>query len=213
MAPATAWLASGAGTMPSVAANNEPAWKHSNWGIASASSSPSSFKWEISGAIAWYRKPPECVGGGMNVCPRVCDFTNGVFCAVSPKSYAYFPFVSDGQLAGSTATTRIAFLASPRSFAPMYGKHKPPKFDPPPVHPTSTSGYSPAISICFMASMPVTVWCSRTWFSTLPRAYLLSSTVAARSQASEMAIPSDPGQSGSFSRICLPTSVSWDGDA
>ena len=35
------------------------------------------------------------------------------------------------------------------------------------------SGSSPAISICRMASWPMTVWCRQTWFSTLPREYLV----------------------------------------
>ena len=41
----------------------------------------------------------------------------------------------------------------------------------------TTSGYSPAISICFIASWPMTVWWSRTWFSTLPSEYFVSSRV------------------------------------
>ena len=33
---------------------------------------------------------------------------------------------------------------------------------------STTSGYSPAISICAIASWPITVWCRQTWLSTEP---------------------------------------------
>ena len=39
------------------------------------------------------------------------------------------------------------------------------------------------------------VWCSSTWLSTEPRAYLVSSSCAATSTASEIAMPSEPGWS------------------
>ena len=42
------------------------------------------------------------------------------------------------------------------------------------------------------ASWPTTVWCSRTWLSTLPSAYLVSSRVAASSTASLIAMPRLP---------------------
>ena len=38
----------------------------------------------------------------------------------------------------------------------MNGYAIPAKFDPPPTHPMMTSGCSPAISICFCASNPIT---------------------------------------------------------
>ena len=69
----------------------------------------------------------------------------------------------------------------------------PAKLLPPPVQPTITSGSSPAISSCSIASWPMMVWCISTWFSTEPSAYLVSSCVAATSTASEMAMPSEPG--------------------
>ena len=75
------------------------------------------------------------------------------------------------------------------------------------------SGVSPANSICWRASRPITVWCSSTWLRTLPRAYLVSSRLAASSTASEMAIPSDPGESGSPARIARPAAVSSEGEA
>ena len=61
-------------------------------------------------------------------------------------------------------------------------------------------------------SSPMTVWCSRTWLSTLPRQYLVSPLVAATSTASEMAIPRLPGLLGSAARSFLPASVTSDGD-
>ena len=50
---ASAWVGSGAGTMPSVRANWTPAAKQSDCGIASASISPSSYTWLMSGLIPW----------------------------------------------------------------------------------------------------------------------------------------------------------------
>ena len=50
----------------------------------------------------------------------------------------------------------------------MNGKINPAKLEPPPTQPTTTSGSSPAMPICAMASWPITVWCRQTWFSTEP---------------------------------------------
>ena len=56
----------------------------------------------------------------------------------------------------------------------------------------------------------MTVWCSSTWLSTEPRAYLVSgSRCAATSTASEMAMPSEPGWSSGNAR---PAVVSRDGE-
>ena len=53
----------------------------------------------------------------------------------------------------------------------MKGRVMPPKFEPPPVQPTMTSGaVSPALASCSNASSPMIVWCSSTWFSTDPSA-------------------------------------------
>ena len=93
----------------------------------------------------------------------------------------------------------------------MKGKVRPAKFEPPPVQPTMMSGWAPACSICSIASMPITVWCSSTWFSTLPSAYLVSGLVAATSTASEMAIPRLPFDSGLAARMCRPALVSSEG--
>ena len=87
----------------------------------------------------------------------------------------------------------------------------PAKLLPPPVQPTITSGSSPAISSCSIASWPTMVWCSSTWFSTEPSAYLVSSWVAAISTASLMAMPSEPGWSGRCARMARPELVSLDG--
>jgi len=65
----------------------------------------------------------------------------------------------------------------PRPFARFSrrnGNAIPPKFEPPPTQPITISGYSPDISICFRASSPITVWCMRTWFRTLPNEYFAS---------------------------------------
>jgi hypothetical protein len=59
-----------------------------------------------------------------------------------------------------------------------------------------------------MASSPMTVWCISTWLSTLPSEYLVSSFFRATSQASEMAMPNEPLQSGSWARMARPDSVS-----
>ena len=61
---------------------------------------------------------------------------------------------------------RTAFFS--RSFLPRKGKLSPPKFEPPPAQPITTSGQKPAISICSIASMPITDWWISTWLSTLP---------------------------------------------
>ena len=67
-----------------------------------------------------------------------------------------------------------------------------------------TSGSSPAISICSSASSPMTVWCRSTWLSTEPSEYFVSSRVAASSTASEIAMPSEPGESGVAARTARP---------
>jgi hypothetical protein len=95
----------------------------------------------------------------------------------------------------------------------MNGKAMPAKLLPPPVQPTMTSGSSPAISICSIASWPMMVWCSSTWLSTEPSAYLVSSCCAATSTASLMAMPSEPGWSGRLARMARPEWVSFDGEA
>ena len=52
------------------------------------------------------------------------------------------------------------------------------------------------------------VWCNKTWFKTLPKAYFVSSRWAAISTASEIAIPKLPVLSGLLANIALPDSVS-----
>ena len=79
------------------------------------------------------------------------------------------------------------------------------------MQPTRMSGRSPAISSCLWASSPMTVWCIRTWFSTEPSEYLVSSRWAASSTASEMAMPRLPGDCGSFASTARPAAVSRDG--
>ena len=130
---------------------------------------------------------------------------------MSPKSYAYLPRVRLGQAEGSTATMRGA--VPPRNPCPMNGKARPAKLLPPPVQASTTSGQASAICICSIASRPMMVWCSSTWFSTEPRAYLVSSRCAAISTASLMAIPKLPGWSGCSASTRRPYSVSALGEA
>ncbi len=89
---------------------------------------------------------------------------NGVIPAVSPKSYSNFPPVRVGHDAGSTASNRT-------DSSVMNGNAIPPRFDPPPQDPITTSGpSSPASCNCSFASSPMIVWWSSTWFSTDPSA-------------------------------------------
>src|SRR5262249_39788566 len=76
--------------------------------------------------------------------------------------------LGEGRAARRLARPTRTFL--PAALSARKGKARPAKFEPPPWHPTTTSGYSPASSICFFASCPITVWWRRTWFKTLPRA-------------------------------------------
>src|SRR5881628_41609 len=64
-----------------------------------------------------------------------------------------------------------------------------------------------ACSNCFCTSRPMIVWCIRTWFRTLPSEYFVFFPVTAASIASEIAIPRDPGWSGSCARNFFPTLV------
>ena len=83
--------------------------------------------------------------------------------AVSPKSYSKRPSVSVGHDDGSTATSRT-------SVSGTNGSAMPARFDPPPQHAITTSGFaSPASASCSFASRPITVWCSSTWLRTEPR--------------------------------------------
>ena len=99
--------------------------------------------------------------------PSVYIGIRGVNPATSPKSYWNSPRVSFGHPEGSTAITRIFFPSV--KFFRRNGKPMPAKLLPPPKHPITMSGSASAISICATASWPMTVWCSTTWFSTLPR--------------------------------------------
>ena len=50
----------------------------------------------------------------------------------------------------------------------MNGAIRPPRLLPPPAQPTMMSGLMPYLSMAILVSMPMTDWCSSTWFSTLP---------------------------------------------
>src|SRR6185436_17644644 len=93
---------------------------------------------QMIGASPWYRSPPAWIDGGTKSWPSVYIGSSGVMPAVSPKSYSNAPLVSVGHDDGSTASNR-----TDASF--MNGSAIPPKFDPPPTQPTTTSGVvSPA---------------------------------------------------------------------
>ena len=94
----------------------------------------------------------------------------------------------------------------------MKGNAIPPKFEPPPKHAITISGYSPAISICFSASRPMMLWWIATWLSTEPSVYLQLGVVVASSTASEMAVPSEPVWLGSRVRMSLPARVDIEGE-
>ena len=93
----------------------------------------------------------------------------------------------------------------------MNGNASPLKLEPPPKQAIIVSGYSPAISICFSASSPITVWCRDTWLSTEPKAYLQLGVVIANSMASDIAVPKEPLQWGSFVSMSLPARVDIEG--
>ena len=59
-----------------------------------------------------------------------------------------------------------------------------------------TSGSSPAIAICSIASWPITVWWSSTKSNTEPSEYFVPGWVTVSSIASLMAMPSEPVWSG-----------------
>ena len=87
----------------------------------------------------------------------------------------------------------------------------PAKLLPPPVQPMMWVGVSPAISIWSSASSPMIVWCSSTWLSTEPSAYLLPGLLTTASIASEIAMPRLPWLSGSAARMSRPVLVRSDG--
>ena len=121
-------------------------------------------KMENEGVIATSGEPYH------KLCPSVYIGSNGVYPASSPKSYWNLPRVSFGQEAGSAAMKRVCLPS--RILWRMNGNAIPPKLEPPPKQAITISGYSPAISICFSASRPITVWCRATWLNTEPNVYL-----------------------------------------
>ena len=70
---------------------------------------------------------------------------------------------------------------------------------------------TPTLASCSNASSPMTVWCMRTWLSTLPSAYRVPGSAAATATASEMAMPRLPLWSGSAASRERPYSVTGDG--
>ncbi len=75
---------------------------------------------------------------GMKSWPSVYILNSGVLWASSPKSYTNWPLVSVGQAVGSTPIRRTFVL--PARFSRMKGKAMPPKLEPPPTQPMTTSG-------------------------------------------------------------------------
>ena len=102
-------------------------------------------------------------------------------------------------------------MSLPAALSARNGNARPAKLEPPPTHPTITSGSAPAIASCSLASWPTTVWCSNTWLSTLPSEYLVSLRVAASSTASLIARPRLPVLSGVASSAARPAAVSGEG--
>ena len=90
----------------------------------------------------------------------------------------------------------------------MNGKANPAKFDPPPTQPMTTSGSSPAMAICSIASCPMTVWWSSTKSNTEPSEYFVPGWVTVSSIASLMAMPSEPVWSGVSASTRCPYCVS-----
>ena len=158
----------------------------------------------------WYLRPPACMFAGMKLWPRVYMGSSGVSPERSPKSYWKTPRVSFGHDAGSAAMKRV--VRPSRMLCLMNGNDMPPKLEPPPKHPITMSGYSPAFSICFSASRPMTVWWRATWLRTEPRTYLQFGVVMASSTASDIAVPSEPWLLGSRVRTSFPARVDIDGD-
>ena len=85
------------------------------------------------------------------------------------------------------------------------GAMRPPRLDPPPAQPTTTSGYSPSCSMASLDSSPMTDWCSSTWLSTEPSTYRLVAAAGHRglppprrwrSPGSRWCWGSRPGSSG-----------------
>jgi hypothetical protein len=100
--------------------------------------------------------------GGMKSWPSVYIDSSGVRPAVSPKSYSKLPVVRVAHAVGSTASKRTDSSGT-------NGKEMPPRFEPPPQQPMTTSGSrSPARSSWRLASWPMTVWWRSTWLSTDP---------------------------------------------
>ena len=81
------------------------------------------------------------MGLGINECPNVCILTIGPFIEVSPKSHRYSPLQTLGHARGSTPIISI-FGWIPSSFSLAKGIIKPAKFEPPPIHPITISGFS-----------------------------------------------------------------------
>ena len=90
----------------------------------------------------------------MNSQPSVYMRASGVVFALSQKSYAYLPRVSDGQFAGSTPINSMSFF--PAILSPMKGAISPPKLEPPPTQPMIVSGSTPYLSSAAFASNPMT---------------------------------------------------------
>ena len=139
MATLIAWDDSGAGNIVSYFANIFAASNTFVCSTATAFIYPSWYNFEIIGDIPWYLKPPAWLAEGMYSQPSVYIFANGQIFPVSQKSYAYFPLVNDGQDAGSTAINSV-FGWTPVILSLINGAIKPPRFDPPPAHPITTSG-------------------------------------------------------------------------
>src|SRR2546428_13004463 len=71
------WAVSGAGMTPSVLAKVVAAWNASFWWYARERPWPFFMRWHSDGAFPWSLRPPEWLGGELDLGPRVYFFRGG----------------------------------------------------------------------------------------------------------------------------------------
>ena len=114
------------------------------------------------GESPWYRRPPAWIDGGTKSWPSVYIGISG------RHARGVAEVVLEGALGEGGTRRRLDRHQTHRGVA-TNGSAIPPRLDPPPQLPITTSGRSsPASASCSLASSPMTVWCSSTWLSTEP---------------------------------------------